>query len=215
MVDISLFLFVFIRRLNEKNSFCISEFPAVLLDLQTGKIVSEFHQYVKPTEEPLLSEFCTNFTGIAQSTIDRSGVSIQASLKLFHIWLDDMIDKYQLMLPKTNAVNLRGNCALATWSDWDLGVCLHGECERKRLNKPSYFDRWIDVKHTYKLCYMFNPKNFADALKNAKLEFIGREHSGIDDARNIARLAFRMANNNGIQFEITKDLRPHITINSN
>lgn len=181
------------------------------MDVKTGEILSEFHQYVMPTEEPQLSEFCTNLTGITQATIKKSGVSIRACLKLFDIWLDDVMEMHQLILPKTNASNLRGNCAFASWSDWDFGVCLHGECGRKRLNKPTYFDQWIDIKHTYKICYMHTPKNFADALKNAKLEFEGREHSGIDDARNIARLAFRMAVN-GIQYEITKDLRPHITL---
>lgn len=181
------------------------------MDVKSGEILSEFHQYVKPTEEPQLSEFCTNFTGIAQTTVERSGVSIRACLKLFDIWLDEMIEKHQLIMPKTIPSNVQGNCAFATWSDWDLGVCLQGECERKRLNKPTYFDQWIDIKHTYKLCYLSKPKNFADALQNAKMTFEGREHSGIDDARNIARLAFRMAIN-GIQYEITKDLNPHIRL---
>lgn len=181
------------------------------MDVRTGNILSEFHQYVLPTEESQLSDFCTNFTGITQTTIEKCGVSIRACLRLFDIWLDEMIEKHQLIMPKTNASNLRGNCAFATWTDWDFGVCLRGECERKRLDKSSYFDRWIDIKHTYKLCYMDNPKNFADALQNAKLKFEGREHSGIDDARNIARLAHRISTN-GIQYEVTKDLKPHISL---
>ncbi|XP_071518273.1 ERI1 exoribonuclease 2-like isoform X3 [Panulirus ornatus] len=40
----------------------IIEFPAVLLDLSSGKIVSEFHQYVMPVEQPILSAFCRNLT---------------------------------------------------------------------------------------------------------------------------------------------------------
>lgn len=184
------------------------------MNVETGDILSEFHQYVVPTEEPQLSEFCTNFTGITQKTIETSGISIRSCLKLFDIWLDEMIEKHQLILPKTKSSNLRGNCAFASWSDWDFGVCLHGECERKRMKKPSYFDQWIDIKRTYKLCYLFNPKNFADALQHAKMTFEGREHSGIDDSRNIVRLACRMAAN-GIQYKITKDLKPHITLHRN
>lgn len=181
------------------------------MDVQTGDILSEFHQYVMPTEEPQLSEFCTNLTGITQTKVEKSGVSIRSCLRLFDIWLEEMVEKHRLVMPKTKSSNLRGNCAFAAWSDWDFGVCLQGECERKRLNKPPYFDQWIDIKQTYKVCYMTNPKNFADAMQNAKLKFEGREHSGIDDARNIARLAFQMAIN-GIQYEITKDLKPHISL---
>jgi inhibitor of KinA sporulation pathway (predicted exonuclease) len=41
----------------------IIEFPAVLVNLQTGKIEEEFQQYVTPTEFPQLSQFCTTLTG--------------------------------------------------------------------------------------------------------------------------------------------------------
>ncbi len=42
------------------------EFPAVVLDLSSGEVVSEFHQYVQPQEHPRLSKFCTELTGITQ-----------------------------------------------------------------------------------------------------------------------------------------------------
>ena len=42
------------------------EFPAVLLDLQTGKVVDEFQQYVLPRDNPKLSDFCKTLTGISQ-----------------------------------------------------------------------------------------------------------------------------------------------------
>ena len=42
------------------------EFPAVLLDIQTGDVVAEFQQYVQPQENPVLSDFCKELTGIIQ-----------------------------------------------------------------------------------------------------------------------------------------------------
>ena len=46
---------------------CIAvEFPAVLLDIQTGVVVDEFQQYVQPQESPILSDFCKELTGISQ-----------------------------------------------------------------------------------------------------------------------------------------------------
>lgn len=46
--------------------FVAVEFPAVLLDLLTGKIVDEFQQYVLPRDNPKLSDFCKTLTGISQ-----------------------------------------------------------------------------------------------------------------------------------------------------
>ncbi|CAC5366694.1 ERI2 [Mytilus coruscus] len=45
----------------------IIEFPAVLLNTSTGKIESEFQFYVQPQEQPTLSEFCRQLTGITQT----------------------------------------------------------------------------------------------------------------------------------------------------
>ena len=38
----------------------------MLLDLQTGKVVDEFQQYVLPRDNPKLSDFCKTLTGISQ-----------------------------------------------------------------------------------------------------------------------------------------------------
>lgn len=42
------------------------EFPAVLLNLRSGEVEAEFHSYVQPQENPILSQFCTQLTGISQ-----------------------------------------------------------------------------------------------------------------------------------------------------
>lgn len=55
----------------DKNSYSfgkneIIEFPAVILDVKSGLVVDEFQKFVKPTENPILSDFCTSLTGIKQ-----------------------------------------------------------------------------------------------------------------------------------------------------
>lgn len=45
---------------------CTVEFPAVLLNTNSGEIESEFHRYVQPQEHTKLSEFCKELTGITQ-----------------------------------------------------------------------------------------------------------------------------------------------------
>ena len=41
----------------------IIEFPVVLISLRTGEVLSEFHHYCLPVENPRLSPFCRNLTG--------------------------------------------------------------------------------------------------------------------------------------------------------
>ena len=48
----------------------IIEFPIVALDAKTGKIVSEFREYVRPVINEKLSAFCMKLTGIEQETVD-------------------------------------------------------------------------------------------------------------------------------------------------
>jgi inhibitor of KinA sporulation pathway (predicted exonuclease) len=44
----------------------IIEFPAVLLNCQKGEVEDEFRSYCRPVLNPLLTEFCTELTGITQ-----------------------------------------------------------------------------------------------------------------------------------------------------
>ena len=48
----------------------IIEFPVVLVDRETRTVVAEFQRYVKPTNNPVLSSFCTRLTGITQEQVD-------------------------------------------------------------------------------------------------------------------------------------------------
>ena len=41
----------------------IIEFPVVLISLKTGEVLSEFHHYCLPVENPRLSPFCRELTG--------------------------------------------------------------------------------------------------------------------------------------------------------
>ncbi|XP_055602959.1 ERI1 exoribonuclease 2 [Uranotaenia lowii] len=188
----------------------IIEFPAVLLNLNTGQLEAEFQQYVMPVENPRLSEFCTNLTGIQQDQVD-AGVSLASCLLLFTKWLTQILSERGLVLPKSDRNNPAGNVAFATWSDWDLGACLSKECTRKKINKPAYFDQWIDVRAIYRKFYQ-RQSSFSDALAQQGLQFEGRPHCGLDDAKNLARLIMRMCKD-GSKMIITKDLRPFELLN--
>ena len=50
----------------------IIEFPAVLVSAKEKTIIDVFHFFVRPTINPILSEFCHNLTGICQGTVDNA-----------------------------------------------------------------------------------------------------------------------------------------------
>lgn len=182
----------------EKNNYGqeIIEFPAVLLDTSTGLIDSEFHSYVQPQEHPVLSEFCTELTGITQRQAE-AGVPLQMCLSRFGRWLRALQLQKALVFPgeRLSAMTPSARhkpCAFVTWSDWDLAVCLQYECKRKQLHKPDVLNSWIDLRATYRLFYNRKPKGLNGALQDLGIQFCGRQHSGLDDSRNTAQLAWRM-----------------------
>lgn len=165
-----------------------------------------------PIESPKLSGFCTELTGITQNKVD-TGIPLQTALMVFQEWVRKELRDRNLSLPKMSKDKKIGNVAFVTWSDWDFGLCLNKECQRKRLKKPPFFNQWIDLKAIFKEYYNHKPINFNDALLHVGLQFIGREHSGIDDSKNLASLVYKMVKD-GAALAITKDLTPfQLTIN--
>ncbi|XP_034544679.1 ERI1 exoribonuclease 2 [Notolabrus celidotus] len=193
----------------EKNNYSqeVIEFPAVLLNTSSGEIESEFHTYVQPQEHPMLSEFCTELTGITQVQVE-AGIPLQICLSRFSRWLQKLqLERGVVFLkgqqkPSTPSQKL---CTFVTWSDWDLGVCLQYECKRKQLYKPDVLNSWIDLRSTYRLFYDRKPKGLNGALQDLGIQFSGREHSGLDDSRNTAQLAARMMRD-GCVMKITRSL---------
>ncbi|KAM7419665.1 hypothetical protein PAMA_016655 [Pampus argenteus] len=185
------------------------EFPAVLLNTSTGEVESEFHTYVQPQEHPVLSEFCTELTGITQRQVE-AGIPLQICLPRFSRWLQNLQLQTGVVFPnrqqRCSAPSPSQKlCTFLTWSDWDLGVCLQYECKRKQIHKPDVLNSWIDLRSTYRLFYNRRPKGLNGALKDLGIQFSGREHSGLDDARNTAQLAARMMRD-GCVMNITRIL---------
>ncbi|XP_063221385.1 ERI1 exoribonuclease 2-like isoform X2 [Bacillus rossius redtenbacheri] len=187
----------------------IIEFPAVLLNLSSGDVEDEFQQYVSPSENQKLSEFCKTLTGITQQQVD-DGVPLATCLVLFNRWILQLSEQKKLVIHKqVNDVNGEKSCTFVTWSDWDFSSCLHNECRRKQISKPEIFNKWIDLRAIYREFYKRSPKGLRGALHEVGLAFEGREHSGLHDARNTAHLAWRMACD-GAKLGITKTLLPNV-----
>lgn len=157
----------------------IIEFPVVLLNLKTLQIDKEFHHFCRPVLQPRLSDFCKGLTGIAQAEVDKSATFTEV-MQLFSDWLEEheLGSKYKF--------------ALATDCPWDIKECLFPQCVLAKVSFPQYATKWIDVRKLFSSFYRIKSGNLSGMLEKLGLVFEGREHSGIDDTKNIARVLIQL-----------------------
>ncbi|KAA0185206.1 3'-5' exoribonuclease 1 [Fasciolopsis buskii] len=167
----------------------IIEFPVVILDAKKGVIVDTFRRFVRPTENPELSAFCTKLTGIRQNDL-AVAAELDVVLTDFDKWLKTKKQELGCQFRPQNT----STAIFVTWTDWDISQCLWNECKRKKLPVPSDMLNRIDLKALFKEWFALeNPQRkwsggLADALDAVGLKFEGRPHCGVDDAKNTARL---------------------------
>ncbi|KAI0330558.1 exonuclease RNase T and DNA polymerase III [Cubamyces sp. BRFM 1775] len=175
-----------------KEQMEIIEFPTILYDIHDDKVEAVFHEYIRPSLHPQLTEFCTNLTGIQQNTVD-------AASQFPDVW-----QRYQQFLRSHNIIGDEPSSAVfLTCGDWDLKTMLPQQLRLSGITeafkssgsedlKPP-FDRWINIKKSYRNFYeQGHPRGMHGMLRHAKMELEGRHHSGIDDCKNILRLAQKM-----------------------
>ncbi|KAI9329070.1 ribonuclease H-like domain-containing protein [Obelidium mucronatum] len=168
----------------------IIEFPVVVIHSKTFSVAAEFRSFVKPVINPILTEFCTNLTGITQEQVD-AAPTFPKVLKNFEAFLSTLQVKHSKM-------------AFVTDGPWDIRDFVRNQCVYTGMRCPQYFDRgWIDLRRVFTKFYGRKDgkrANLAGMLSLLGMEFEGREHSGIDDTRNIARIVLRLMDE-GVVFE--------------
>ncbi|XP_042385688.1 3'-5' exonuclease eri-1-like [Zingiber officinale] len=168
----------------------IIEFPSVLVNSATGQLEAFFQTYVRPAYHQHLTDFCKELTGIQQIQVDR-GVPLSEALIMHDKWLEKKGIKHK-------------SFAVVTWSDWDCRVMLESECKFKKIRKPPYFDRWVNLKLPFREMFGVHC-NLKKAVELAGLTWEGRPHCGLDDACNTARLLVHLMDR-GFKFSITNSL---------
>ncbi|KAI9457757.1 ribonuclease H-like domain-containing protein [Lactarius psammicola] len=163
--------------------------------------VAEFRSFVKPTWRPKLSPFCTSLTGITQEQVDSaphfpeverrfSAFLVQHGLihpetgdRLVHFcWCSDGPFDIRDFVVKQCFIS---NISMPPWLRGDVIDV------RKIVNAWSEFSRVRGSKPTLPRRMSPNIENQLRFLELAPFE--GRQHSGIDDSRNIARIIVELA----------------------
>ncbi|KAI0652246.1 exonuclease RNase T and DNA polymerase III [Trametes meyenii] len=180
------------NRVVPRGEMEIIEFPTVLYDLEQDKVEAIFHEYVRPTLHPTLTEFCTNLTGIQQTTVDSADT------------FPDVWARYQQFIRSHKIAEEPSSAVFLTCGDWDLKTMLPLQLRASGLTETitptgtlaSPYDRWINVKKSYQHLHGLRyPKGMDGMLRHAGMDLEGRHHSGIDDCRNILRIVRKMRQN--------------------
>jgi len=168
----------------------IIEFPTVLVNARTGQVAAEFHHYVTPDVNPVLTAFCTELTGITQDMVTGK-VSLADALGYHSAWRCDM-NLVPHGSPEAAANPEAKTFLFVTCGDWDLKTCLPQQLQYHGTATTSHFRRWINIKVAFEKQYGQKAYGMTGMLRHLKMDLVGRHHSGIDDCRNIARIADRM-----------------------
>ncbi|XP_068738816.1 3'-5' exoribonuclease 1-like [Montipora capricornis] len=157
----------------------IIEFPVVLVDANTLEVVSEFHEFCKPQLKPTLSQFCQDLTGVTQEIVDKAD-SFPIVLSKFEQWLAD------------HELGTKYTFGVVTDGPWDMSRFFLIQCNLCLIPVPKYARKWINLRKLYRNFYKTQGGTLQDMVNNLGMTFEGRPHSGMDDARNIARILQQM-----------------------
>ena len=158
----------------------IIEFPCLKLSPENFEIRAKFHRYVRPIHHPELSHFCTELTGITQEMVEHEATFPEV-LSDFDGWI------------RSETRDTSDSFSFIICGDWDLKTMLPRQCLLSETRVPDYFSQWINVKKSYHGAKRIFPRSLAAMMAGLGLTFEGRQHSGIDDSANIARIAKALA----------------------
>jgi inhibitor of KinA sporulation pathway (predicted exonuclease) len=142
------------------------EIGAVKVRLDDGEILSTFHSFVRPKNQPTLSDFCKQLTGIRQREIDSADLFAQV-LKEFQSWLNHPFWTW------------------ASWGDFDRTLL---ERELERVEEYPLFAEHLNLKAIAKETWGLKKTGMKEVLEHRGLTPNGSHHRALDDAKNIAQL---------------------------
>ncbi|MDM8523674.1 3'-5' exonuclease [Desulfococcaceae bacterium HSG8] len=153
-----------------RNEMEIIEIGAVALDGEGPAVAGEFSEFIRPVRNPRLTRFCTELTGITQEMLEGAS-GFKKVLFEFKKWI------WSFEKP-----------VFCSWGEYDR-VQLERDCAYHSVPYPFDYQH-INIKKKFaynnelrKAC------GLGQAIRMAGLEFNGRHHRGIDDAKNMARLS--------------------------
>ena len=148
----------------------IIQIGAVMLN-DKHHIIDEFSAYAKP-EFGHLDKFIKELTGITEEDLN-SAKSLRIVLQQFMEWIGDR------------------KARVISWSDNDYQQLKYEMRVKKIKNHKiqDLFDDWVDFQKSFdKMLHLNRQYGLEDAMKIGRVQPLGRQHNGLCDAYNTARL---------------------------
>jgi 3'-5' exoribonuclease 1 len=147
----------------------IIEIGAVRLDRDLA-VADEFDSFVRPQAEPELTQFCMALTTITQAEVEAA-------------------DPFPMVFPRFLAWIGTEDFRLCSWGFFDVAQ-FRRDCSRHGLELPEGFENdHLNLKEAFAEWRDVPRCEVPEALDLLGLPLVGTYHRGIDDARNIARIA--------------------------
>lgn len=155
---------------NEINE--IIEIGICELDVSTGDINKVKSVLVQPVTSKI-SQFCTELTTITQELIDTEGTSLKEAFEYIQ-------QNYDL-----------DNCTWASYGYYDYNM-LEKESKHKGL-RNLFSKNHINVKKLFQEKFKLKDGvGMAKALQMLNIPLEGTHHRGVDDAKNIAKILYKI-----------------------
>lgn len=167
-----------IRKKSEARRFCTMEtieIGAVMLDDNLQEIAS-FRTYVKPVHNDGIARKITKLTGITDAMV-ANAPGFNEALRMFTNW----------------CLGTGDDVTIYAWSESDYNqiskeMMLKGY-EAADAEKTLLGTKWSDFQNEFDTHLGFEKQlSLSMALDMAGVDFTGREHDALDDARNTAEL---------------------------
>lgn len=145
----------------------IIEIGIALYDLERLEIIENDSIIVIPNSE--ISEFCTKLTGHTDLLIQKDGIPFEDALALLR------------SIYKSHKISWM------SWGDYDRRQ-FERQCNREDKKYPFSITH-TNLKHVFAICAGESYEcNVERALAKLAMDFDGIPHTGVDDAKNIARI---------------------------
>ena len=144
----------------------VIEIGAVRLDRDLTATEDTFSRFVKPINNPTLTEFCRSLTQIQQHDVDTADDFGRVGHDFF-AWLGE-------------------DAVIISWGDWDTQQLVR-EGENHGLRIPSF--KAINLKREFYRLRKMREGSLRTAVERAGLQFLGQPHRALSDALTTAQLA--------------------------
>ncbi|MBK7008166.1 MAG: exonuclease domain-containing protein [Saprospiraceae bacterium] len=137
---------------------------------QLGEVLDVFNKFIKPTVNPILSDFCRQLTSISQSDVDKSK-TFPHIIQEFQDWINVQEEDYNL----------------CSWGKFEIQL-LKNDCKLHKL-EYDWLDNNINVKGQYhEIKGEHKLTGLKNTIKHEGMEFTGIHHRAISDAENLAKI---------------------------